>query len=464
LTGFSSATIQELIKAHRFNEHAELSQFEMRFHLPDTDNGQGVSKRETAIMRYLVDHPDAKGPLGTPLVGEILERFLSERRSRSSGRHALAEALEDVPTLASCLQSDGWQVHENSLIRADTPHDDETPIASMESAMARGPIRQRLQGIQREDVSVVKRSGGECNGVPAYFLPDGDREIVIVCREISQPVEDGDVIVRYLPSGLRERYQVQDPGYTQQTGVAPTETFPEHYEIRYKRMSTLEEQKEPSVHQERGMNQAKDPRSVFVVHGRNGVLRDAMFQFLRAIGLSPIEWSKAKRATKKPSPYVKEILDAAFKMAQAAVVLLTPDDYAYLRPDLQQPGDGPHETNPTLQARPNVLFEAGMAVAWEPDRTIIVEVGNLRPFTDIAGIHVIRLNNSADRRLDLADALETAGCQVNKTDRDWLTAGNFEIAEPPPTKSQEEATGNIGISVGDPVLPRQFTEESMRNW
>ena len=36
-----------------------------------------------------------------------------------------------------------------------------------------------------------------------------------------------------------------------------------------------------------------DTRTVFVVHGRNERAREAMFEFLRAIGLHPLEWSEA---------------------------------------------------------------------------------------------------------------------------------------------------------------------------
>jgi predicted nucleotide-binding protein len=72
-------------------------------------------------------------------------------------------------------------------------------------------------------------------------------------------------------------------------------------------------------------------RKVFVVHGRNLAARTAMFTFLRAIGLAPIEWSEAIKLTGEASPYIGHILEAAFNAAQAIVVLLTPDDTAYLR-------------------------------------------------------------------------------------------------------------------------------------
>ena len=38
-------------------------------------------------------------------------------------------------------------------------------------------------------------------------------------------------------------------------------------------------------------------REVFVVHGRNNEARDALFTFLRSIGLDPLEWTKAVHAT-----------------------------------------------------------------------------------------------------------------------------------------------------------------------
>ena len=173
-----------------------------------------------------------------------------------------------------------------------------------------------------------------------------------------------------------------------------------------------------------------DPSRVFVVHGRNLAARDAIFQFLRALGLHPIEWSQAVRATGKGAPYIGEVLDAAFDQAQAVVVLMTPDEVAYLRPDYAS-GPGDSETEPQAQARPNVLFEAGMAMGRNSDRTILVELGDVRPFSDVAGRHAIRLDPSAAMRKELAQRLETAGCAVDMTGSNWLTAGDFTPPHPP---------------------------------
>lgn len=169
---------------------------------------------------------------------------------------------------------------------------------------------------------------------------------------------------------------------------------------------------------------------VFVVHGRNLGARDAMFGFLRAIGLEPIEWSTAISATGSASPYIGQALDAAFEMAQAVVVLLTPDDIAYLRPEYANGDDDP-ERLPTPQARPNVLFEAGMAIGRHPERTVLVELGSLRPFSDVAGRHAVRLDNSSQKRNDLANRLKDAGCDVTTSGSDWLSVGDFTAPDAP---------------------------------
>jgi predicted nucleotide-binding protein len=165
-------------------------------------------------------------------------------------------------------------------------------------------------------------------------------------------------------------------------------------------------------------------RTVFVVHGRNGAARDAMFTFLRSLSLHPLEFADARAMTRKASPYIGEILDVAFERAQAVVVLLTPDEVTYLRRDYAQGPDDP-EVDPAPQARPNVLFEAGMAMGRDPDRTLLVELGKMRPFSDVAGRLAVRLRDTAEGRQDIAQRLITAGCAVHNSGTDWLNAGDF---------------------------------------
>lgn len=172
---------------------------------------------------------------------------------------------------------------------------------------------------------------------------------------------------------------------------------------------------------------ATDPRKVFVVHGRNEAARKALFSFLRSIGLEPLEWNEGVKLTSSASPYIGEVLEAMFQKAQAVVVLITGDDYAMLDRRLLASGEPPEQLTP--QARPNVLFEAGMAFASHQQRTVIVELGRTRPFSDVAGRLTIKLGDSVARRQELAERLKTAGCPVQIEGRtDWHTAGQFEAA------------------------------------
>jgi predicted nucleotide-binding protein len=181
-------------------------------------------------------------------------------------------------------------------------------------------------------------------------------------------------------------------------------------------------------------------RTVFVVHGRDERLRSGMFDFIRSLDLKPLEWTEAVGLTGKAAPYVGEILEAAFSHAQAVVVLFTPDDEAQLRVELRGTNELAHEIQLTPQARPNVLFEAGMAMASHPQQTLFVQFGEIRPFSDVGGRHMIRMDNSTKKRQDLAQRLEQAGCSVNQKGTDWQTAGDLN----PP---------NILSSVSEPSTP-----------
>jgi predicted nucleotide-binding protein len=170
----------------------------------------------------------------------------------------------------------------------------------------------------------------------------------------------------------------------------------------------------------------KPDRTVMVVYGRDTALKDAMFAFLVALDLKPMSWTEGIKHTNIANPSVRQIVDALFAKAVAVVVLLTPDDEVRLKPDFHQPHEPVHETQSTGQARPNVLFEAGMAMSSHPDRTIMTQYGNVKPFTDVGGIHITHLSNSIEARRELATKLINARCQVDMNKDDWRTAGDFE--------------------------------------
>lgn len=173
---------------------------------------------------------------------------------------------------------------------------------------------------------------------------------------------------------------------------------------------------------ETGMSVASDKsHNVVVVYGRDEIVRAGVFQFLRALKLNPIEWSEAVKATGRGSPYVGEVLESLFGLAQAVIVLLTPDEQVRLKPALRTTEDNDTEYQP----RPNVLIESGMALARDERHTIIVEVGKVRAISDLSGRHVIHLNNRPESRLELAQKLETAGCAVSTAGKDWLTVGDL---------------------------------------
>ena len=206
-------------------------------------------------------------------------------------------------------------------------------------------------------------------------------------------------------------------------------------------------------------------KDVFVVHGRNTVATDSMFDFLRVIGLNPIDWSQAREQTGKGSPYIGEILDAAFNTAQAIVVLMTPDEIAYLRPEYADGEDDP-DTKEAPQARPNVLFEAGMAFGRDPDRTILVELGKVRRFSDVAGRHTLRMSGSVVDRRELARRLQTAGCDVDLSRDAWLTRDYLKPPLPPSDKVLPVNLSALKTSNSDKVhfVPRstRFTSGTTR--
>ncbi|MDI9915415.1 nucleotide-binding protein [Rhodococcus sp. IEGM 1379] len=173
----------------------------------------------------------------------------------------------------------------------------------------------------------------------------------------------------------------------------------------------------------------RDPRKVFLVHGRNSAVRNDFVGFLKALDLKVIEWEEAVSATGQGAPYIGEVLKAGMDMAGAVIVLFTPDDVGCAQPEFQYAHDEKHELVPTGQARLNVIFEAGMAMERDRDRVVLVEVGRVRAMSDTAGVHVIRLRDQLGSRKDLVSRLKTVGLEVDDSGEDWRDTGSFDLKD-----------------------------------
>jgi hypothetical protein len=165
--------------------------------------------------------------------------------------------------------------------------------------------------------------------------------------------------------------------------------------------------------------------TLFVVHGRDTKLNEDMFGLLRALGLNPIEWSKAVAKTRGINPDVDEIIGGQMKSVQGIVVMISPDEQAKLKPAFCDPAV-PTERILQDQARPNVLFEAGWAFGAYPGKTLLVRVGNTRPISDLGGKHIMKLSNSAASRKEFAQRLRKMKFKVDTDGTSWLTEFNFD--------------------------------------
>ena len=167
-----------------------------------------------------------------------------------------------------------------------------------------------------------------------------------------------------------------------------------------------------------------DGRSVFLVHGRDVAIADSFRAFLRALDLHIIEWEEAVRLAGNPNPYIGDTIEAGLDEADCVVVLATPDDIVRLSPELGESEEDP-ELIEARQPRQNVIFEAGMAMAVAPTKTLIVAAPRTKILSDIAGRHLARLDNSSQARKRIVGRLKNIGLAVDDSGTDWLTAGEF---------------------------------------
>lgn len=122
---FSRTTIIKLVDALNFQIHSEVDEFALEFGLENEIAGSYIKEKKVAIMRYLIQNPDATAPNGTPLGQAIVEHLVS----RFGGNSGPAERF---PELVNSLDHDGYILDQKGL-RRKLP--DQIPITSQENEL-----------------------------------------------------------------------------------------------------------------------------------------------------------------------------------------------------------------------------------------------------------------------------------------------------------------------------------------
>lgn len=120
-----------------------------------------------------------------------------------------------------------------------------------------------------------------------------------------------------------------------------------------------------------------------------------------------------------PPATIQDVLKRAFHLAEAVVVLFTPDDRAHLDPSL---GD----EMPITQPRANVLVEAGMALGLYPERTVFVRFKGATLPSDLSNYVVVEFDGNEERaRKSFRGQLLAAQLDINGEDEGYLMQGTF---------------------------------------
>jgi predicted nucleotide-binding protein len=175
-------------------------------------------------------------------------------------------------------------------------------------------------------------------------------------------------------------------------------------------------------------NSTWDHSKVFVLHGRNLEARNAMHLFLRSLGLEPIDF-ETLAADQGGTAFIADIVRAGMEKAYVIMALFTPDEISFLAPHLSSSRDSAADLR-RWQSRPNVIFEAGMAFALAPKRTVLVTFGaDVTLFSDLGGVHTISVSNTSESRSRLRQKLIGMGSAVDEQSDIWTKpqeSGDFE--------------------------------------
>lgn len=361
-----------------------------------------LTDRNMPVYRLTVEHYNwtlgvLEGDAGLELTQFEIEpdefrRPSSNRPGDRAGKSEMDYVVWDVfmPKLAGAIGYVEERVATlpNTTVQPPLPREALRPVLRqlVDAHYQRPPTGSRSFSASRTD-----------NGVSLYLSDQHEESILDLAWKQINELQDGGYITFYRGRSML----IEDAGME-----------------AYKEIVRLEEadrSEGQTIERRAPMN-----NKVWVIHGHDYRARDVIFSLLTAVGLQPLEFDQAAELTGKPSPSIMEILRAAFREGQAFVALFTPDEEAVPSAafaDTDEPGPHP-------QPRPNVVLEAGMAFAYDPDRTIIVEMGRIREISDLGGIHTVKWRHDRyETRKAFLRKLKLAKCPVNDSGDLWVRAG-----------------------------------------
>lgn len=107
---FSNRTIQAIVNAVSFQTHSDFENFIIHFELSKDIDGVSIQKKENALVNFLINNPEIKGPDSSSLSVEIIE-YIIKKNSLSYSRNV--DSLMDK--LENALKRDGYQLTETSV-------------------------------------------------------------------------------------------------------------------------------------------------------------------------------------------------------------------------------------------------------------------------------------------------------------------------------------------------------------
>jgi predicted nucleotide-binding protein len=182
-------------------------------------------------------------------------------------------------------------------------------------------------------------------------------------------------------------------------------------------------------------------QNVYVINGRNTAIQNAMYDFLSTLGLQLITKEDAVEALKRGSPFADEVLEMTLKSARAIIVPFTEGEQVRLRSELRKSDDKNDEAKFLPQPGMDQIFEAGYALGRFPERTILIQIGQVQLFSDIDGRYIPNFTGKEADRRDLINRLKSIGCILQEDKNTWRNAGNFQQASTGPQLKRNTKKG-----------------------